>query len=191
MNRYEIVLRKVLEILPPSDPDDLPEILSPNGYWLLTTPQLLLLSQYFLLRGWFYTVCSSHKIQWFYLTTGEEPWPSFQDLQLELVSMLLVKPEVHGGFLGIPYLNCLLLFLHDNAGFYRIPVYERSRSYEAIYNYANLIPYYKYCLAKQDGSVELQEYMRHALSLARVEGNSISISNGTHASYTGPIFWKN
>jgi hypothetical protein len=42
MNRYEIVLRKVLEILPPSDLDDFPEILSPNGYWLLTTPQLLL-----------------------------------------------------------------------------------------------------------------------------------------------------
>jgi hypothetical protein len=81
----------------------------------------------------------------------------------------------------------LFLSLHDN-----LETFYSLTSNQFLHEFPNLVPYYKYYLTKQVGSVDRRGYLLHILSLVKevdvsgVKGISISTVNGTWCSSSSP-----
>jgi hypothetical protein len=110
----KVILRRVLEIIPPSNPNVFYEVLASELNNPLTLRQLLLALRYYLTKGLDRYVLINTKMYWFELITGLNTACSIRNNDLNLLCLLQVTPYFYGTASSASYESCNLLCLHDN-----------------------------------------------------------------------------
>lgn len=158
-SEYGKIVQRVLQLDPPG-PTSPDEILLPRKFYRLFDSQQLLLLRYCLTKGLTLSIDlpTWEWINWFHLIIGKEILPNIQTKELERFCLLQIVPEFQGDPAVVDYTNCSNLVLNDVlSSNYRLPW--------SMYQYPNLIPYYKYCVSKQARDINTLNCMKHVLSL--------------------------